>query len=117
VHVELLRALVQLPLRVAADVDAPGRPLRVVARAPTALARLLVGRAPALLRLPVVTDVLEAVLQGGVRRPMRRDSLSYSSCALRSVFRYVRCAVTGERFNVPGRSSFFSGMSTLLRFL
>src|SRR5215217_7695498 len=66
-HAGLLGALIELLLGVAVGVDAAVGGLRAVARRRPALLRLRVRRALALLRLPVVADLLERVLDGGPR--------------------------------------------------
>src|SRR5206468_8192423 len=67
----LLGTLVQLLLGVALDVDAAVGPGRPPARLRGALLRLGVGRALAVLRLPVVAAPLEGMLERGVGGAVR----------------------------------------------
>src|SRR5215212_3458923 len=74
--VELLRARVQLLLRAAADVDAAGGSAAAPACG-TARSRCLIVRRPLRpLRLPVVADLLERMLEGGHRGAVRPFALA-----------------------------------------
>src|SRR3712207_9463651 len=68
----LLRALVELGLRVALHID-PAERLAAPASRLAALRRLRVARALRVLLLPVVADLLEGMLERGERRPDRKS--------------------------------------------
>ena len=70
--------------------------------------RPLIGRPLLRLLLPVVADLLEAVLQRAVSHPVRAFALAVLLAAASCALAKVRCAFSGDFFSVLGSSLFLA---------